>query len=726
MMQPARPAVDARRLRDPRGRRSGPASPRRAVAAVHGTFLRFLFPLLPAWFLLAASLGCSSVNQARLRWTPANPLDQVLQLSTWNGAQPSTTTQQVLRRYGLEEQAAADPAKAAPALAEHYRRERQPLLCYALAELHYVAGSRLEKQDKKTALDHYWQCVALSYEYLFNPPDQSQGNPFDPHFRRACDLYNSGLERCLRIAQATGGFQPGKRLTVGTSAGQVELAVVSRASQLSADDFDHFEFVNDYEILGLKNHYRNYGLGVALTGIRRDRSKDDPREKHYPKQLAFPLTAFLRIPPPQEVQNAAAGCRAELELYDPLEASSAEVCGRWIPLESDLTTPLARFLGNREFEASTTHGVLRPGDATSLAGLYMVQPFQPGKIPVVMVHGFWSNPMAWMEMFNDLRSQPEIRSRYQFWFYMYPSGLPFWHSSEMLRRELARVRNTFDPERRDAALDQTVLVGHSMGGLISRMQTIDGGEPLWSRFSTKPFDELKARPELKEKIREMIFFRADPSIKRVVSIASPHRGSEFANSLTQFVGRSLIALPVHATEGLAELLRDNPAELFRDAQMLRTGYTSIDSLSPQSPVLPVLLDSPKPPWVRYHNVVGKADKLPLEASSDGVVMFTSAHLEEAVSEIAVESEHRYVPRHPLAILEVRRILLEHLAETAGVLPPPPAPLQPNYGPAPQALPSLHGWSPAARLDVEPAVVPVNYETPAPSWINLVPVPPNSK
>ena len=74
-------------------------------------------------------------------------------------------------------------------------------------------------------------------------------------------------------------------------------------------------------------------------------------------------------------------------------------------------------------------------------GLYMVQPYEPGKIPVLMVHGLWSSPMTWMEMFNDLRSQPEIRDHYQFWFYLYPTGQPFWLSAAQLRRDLAKVRD---------------------------------------------------------------------------------------------------------------------------------------------------------------------------------------------------------------------------------------------------------------------------------------------
>src|SRR5581483_5933920 len=98
----------------------------------------------------------------------------------------------------------------------------------------------------------------------------------------------------------------------------------------------------------------------------------------------------------------------------------------------------------------------------------------------------------------------------------------------------------------------------------------------------------------------------------------------------------------------------------------------LDSLSPNSPVLPVMLHAPRPPWVTYHNIVGVVpDKGILGAfakNSDGVVNYESAHLSDVESEIIVPADHMTVHRHPRSVLEVRRILLEHLAELNG--PPP--------------------------------------------------------
>ena len=193
-----------------------------------------------------------------------------------------------------------------------------------------------------------------------------------------------------------------------------------------------------------------------------------------------------------------------------------------------------------------------------LKGLYMVQPYEPGKIPVLMVHGLWSSPMTWMEMFNDLRSQREIRNHYQFWFYLYPTGQPFWLSAAQLRRDLVRVRETLDPTHQEPALDQMVLIGHSMGGLLSHLQTIHSGDDYWRLVSNESFQQIKADPKAKRKLQETFFFQPSPSIRRVVMIGTPHRGSDFANPTTEWLLGKLITPIKRLAETQEELYTSNP------------------------------------------------------------------------------------------------------------------------------------------------------------------------
>jgi pimeloyl-ACP methyl ester carboxylesterase len=413
--------------------------------------------------------------------------------------------------------------------------------------------------------------------------------------------------------------------------------------------------------------------------VRKPHPGEHPGEKYYPPGLSFPVTAFLRVLPdsPSTEPAGPLGHQAVLELYDPLATTDLAVEGCRVPLESDLTTPLAYFLDQGRLASLATLGLLKPDETQRLRGLYMAQPFEPGKIPVVFVHGLWSEPTTWSEMFNDLRSSPEIRAHYQFWFYFYPSGQPFWHSAAQLRKDLAELRAAVDPAGRFAALDQMVLVGHSMGGLVSKLQTLDSGDNFWQTASSQPLAAIKAQPDVRQALAETYYFRANPSIRRVITIGTPHRGSKFANSTAQFLGRKLIALPQMLLRSQEALYRDNPG-VFPEDSSIRVS-TSIESLAPESPFLPAMLAAHAAPWVKYHNVVGVTgledkQRLP-DKATDGVVPYDSAHLDGVHSELPVAADHLGVHRHPLTVLEVRRILLEHLRDVYASSPAQPAAAQ---------------------------------------------------
>jgi pimeloyl-ACP methyl ester carboxylesterase len=149
--------------------------------------------------------------------------------------------------------------------------------------------------------------------------------------------------------------------------------------------------------------------------------------------------------------------------------------------------------------------LIRPDLAEHVEGLYMVQPYDPDRIPVLMVHGFWSSPLTWMEMFNDLQADPEIRRRYQFWFYLYPTGESVAFAAARLRDELQAVRQVCDPEHENSRFDQMVVVGHSMGGVLSHMLTIDSGDVLWDSVSRRPIEQLKTSSEKQAEIRRVFF-----------------------------------------------------------------------------------------------------------------------------------------------------------------------------------------------------------------------------
>lgn len=644
--------------------------------------------VLLAWVLLACVPGCITFDLAgvrkvakiasfgseelvNVRKTPKNPLAGPLNLLSNQGPQPSERANQLLRRYDLDKQFASKPSEALVGLQKSIAAEPTAEKVYTYAELAYVVAKREDMMGRSDeALDLYAASVAHAYYYLFDPAFEADRNPFDPHFRQSCDLYNSALEGALRIVQKKGKLQPGKTHSVATASQQYDINIVVRGPW-HADDFERFEFVSDYELNGLKNHHHTYGLGVPLMAIRQQHPGETPAEKYYPKGLTFPVTAFLRVRPRGAAPGGEDGVRSHfctLELCDPLVATDIEVAHRRVPLESDFSVPLAYYLNDPLVRTNVlaTFALLHADFSDNIRGLYMLEPYDPNKIPVVMVHGLWSSPVTWMEMFNDLRSMPEIRKNYQFWFYLYPTGQPFWVSALQMREDLAEARRTLDPQQQSAAFDQTVLVGHSMGGLVSRMQTLDSGQDFWHIVSDKPFEQLEADEETRQRLAKMLFFHPNQSVKRVITLGTPHGGSNFANSATRWFSRAAFTLPSMLVNTSQKVVGDNP-DFFTNTELL-TITTSIDSLAPDSPVFPVMQKARRAPWVTYHNVVGRAPDEGFAAwlggyvtgEGDGVVPLESAEVEDAVSQIEVPADHTSIHRHPRAILEVRRILLEHL------------------------------------------------------------------
>jgi pimeloyl-ACP methyl ester carboxylesterase len=670
--------------------------------------------------VLAIGIAGCAQKFVTLRSAPHNPLGEELQLASWSGPRASARTMQLLRVYNLTDQLAGDTRQLLEKLQGYADQDPSDDKVYAMSELAYLGGVKVGKSDPRAALDLYGASVLYAYQYLFDDHLAATRNCYDPQFRGACDLYNSALESALRIVCKKRELLPETSKTIHTAAGSWDITCVLRGGAWRKEDFDHFEFVSDYEMKGLTNHYQTHGLGVPLIAVRRSYEGEPAAARHYPPHLSFPVTAFLRplpegkwgqapfvqstlravpangasphFPPGTLPITPTAGSHSGrnqglLELYDPLATTDTAVGRAAVPLESDLTTPLAFFLSKVPLESLATVGLLRPEKLLSptterqtiITGLYMVQPYEPGKIPVLMVHGLWSSPMTWMEMFNDLRSSPDIRRHYQFWFYLYPTGQPFWLSAAQLRRDLAAVREVLDPQRREPSLDQMVLVGHSMGGLVSKLQALDSRNDFWNLASRMPLEQVKADPEVRQKLQETFYFQPNPSVRRVVTIATPHRGSTFSNQTTQYLLRKMIDLPKTLANTQQRLFLDNKGLLF--AGSLLKIETSIDSLSPDCPILPAMLAGQRPPWVKYHNVVGEMPpKWWLGAwgtATDGVVSAASAHLEDKESEITVPADHTTVHCHPLAVMEVRRILHEHLAELRGEAAPAVAARQPG-------------------------------------------------
>ena len=584
---------------------------------------------------------------------------------------PSERTQQLLRSYNLLERLKSRPGDVIAWLQELVARSPRMDEVHALAEVSKLqADWHFQNSNLRQANKLYASAVLYSHRFLFDSDLNLKRNAYDPQFRSICDIYNGSLEAIMRELCKSGQLTNGASIMIGDEDLGL-LAEVRFEGRWQDQTFDRFELVSDYKTEGLANQYHTYGLGVPLIAVLENQTSPSPAQKYYPPSLTLPMTAFCEVQPQASFANESGKIQhsAVIRLFDPLERKTIQHLDRTIPLESDITTPLAYHLKDPLLNQSVlaTATLLNAQLADKIHGVYMLEPYNPNKIPVVMVHGLWSSPVTWTQMFNDLRAIPDIQNNYQFWFYSYATGQPFPISAGQMREDLAEVQRELDPHGSSQALQQMVLVGHSMGGLVSRMQAINSGNDFWNLVGQGSISELQGNQQAIGRMKKTLFFEANPAIKQIVTIATPHQGSEFANATARWLSEKIISLPELATDETLKLARENP-EILINPQIL-TG-TSIDSLAPSSPWFSALNRIAPASITKFHTVVGRLEKrhiLPFghssdDPGSDGVVSVTSAQYEYAETNVFVPEEHSKIHFHPQCILEVRRILLSHLVQ----------------------------------------------------------------
>jgi pimeloyl-ACP methyl ester carboxylesterase len=302
--------------------------------------------------------------------------------------------------------------------------------------------------------------------------------------------------------------------------------------------------------------------------------------------------------------------------------------------------------------------VLRPGKYVETARIARLQPYDPNKTVVLVVHGLADTPATWTPMLNALRLDENIRKNYQFWFYSYPSGYPYPYSAAILRRELDAI------EKRFPLRHPMVLIGHSMGSCISRLLITDAGDKLWLRYFGKPPAETNFSPETKAILTESLIFNHRPEIGRVIFISGPHRGADLASNIFGRFASSLVRAPGAILKAGPEVVG---AIASSGASLKVKGIpNSIDTLAPNNDFVLTINTLPITSGIPYHSIMGDRGKgghkdhtKPI--STDGVVPYWSSHLDGARSELIVPSAH---PAHqnPQAIAEVRRILDTHAGE----------------------------------------------------------------
>jgi len=596
----------------------------------------------------ATPIGVSYVDQ-RVAY-------QSLTANILSAERPSSFSARELMNLNLYQRFEEEPEKALAEMHTGLAPSGDEDRLFALTELSFAHA---EASGEKS----YYLAAAV-YAYSFMLPGE-RGTPpkaIDPRFRWAADIYNQALTRAAMVEEKPiprgGTFTlPFGELTLPFG----ELTVDFNENDLIWAGYRLIDFVPaaDIEVRGLRNRYRIPGIGAPLAASLQPLSEIATKEQsRIPPRLKIPVTAFLRLDDPRAAL-ASGKLKGKLEFYTPGSARTVKVGGIDVPIEYETSSALALTLEGApiwDFEiAGFRSGDFTVGEGNLRQGLFMLSPHRTGRMPLVLVHGTASSPARWADLVNELENDPRFWQNYEIWLFMYNTGNPIAYSALLLRDSLTELVSELDPDGKDPGLKNLVVAGHSQGGLLTKMTVIDSDMKLWP-FRVPP-DELTVSSDTRDLLMRALIFKPLPFVKEVIFIATPHRGSFQALGFFGNLASWFVNLPGRFTRLSLDVLT-----LQKQGFVLGTFSgipTSITNMNPNNRFIQSLAAIPIADGVLAHSIIAVQGDGPVEEGDDGIVKYSSAHIDGVASEKIVRSSHS-TQGNPETIQEIKRILFERL------------------------------------------------------------------
>ncbi len=620
---------------------------------------RIGFGWLPRLLVLLSLLGlnaCAMVGVSRVK-----PVDVVSErrADVIGSKQLSDGTVQALNVLALNPKQCTKAFGECAGIVEHASGLDEERRLSALSELWLGRALRGDRQGAidDATLDAYLQCARYAYAYLFYTQRTPAERVFDQRQAKVLAFYDYAVARVVGR-----WFQELPKLSTDWT--QTALA---GWTVLRPDTDLHLRAVPNELISasalrfkGLRNVYRRDGFGSDFVAVTPPSAADAPAVPwREPRYVAM---SGVLVFGGHTLDEVLATHQVQLLARNPYRDADVTIAGRSVPLGANFTAPYGLWLARSGFAMQSIRSLLGREGGISEPRVLLMQPYDPDRLTVVMLHGLASSPEAWVNVANEVLGDEELRRHYQVWQVYYPTNAPIAVNLMQIRRALDATIRHFDPGGSARATRHMMLVGHSMGGVIARLLVSSSGDKLWSLL---PEDHLSAarRARLRQQLAPYLQFTPMPQVDAAVFLAAPHRGTPTARHRIARWVAELIRLPLGVLKEMASLA-DVVGEEGGKGAPLHVG-NSVDNLSDTDPFIVATENLPIAPGVRYHSIIGLYKPHgDLAHSSDGVVPYASAHLEGAASEVVIPSWHS-VQETPAATLELRRIMRLHLHRVGG-------------------------------------------------------------
>ncbi len=517
--------------------------------------------------------------------------------------------------------------------------------------IQYACHQALELPDRRN-MEWNLLCAQRIVDLIKNQQEVLQGG------RALQLLYGEAASRIFRFVRAQSGNSGEVLFEDGN------FVIFKRSDSDDARGFTELLESSHYQVTQFDHRYVRAGFGVPFVGFQENRLAKPIDALYPPEGRSYAYTGIVDF----TLDPGLGKYIVKLQLLDP--ASQYVAFGRCeYPLAGDFSAPYAYLLSRTSLRQLAWSGFFEYEKTLDHLGLFLMQPYDPDKIPIVMIHGLLSSPREWTELTNTVFGN-DLAQRYQVWHYVYPTSAPFLYSANILRQKLEHTRMLLDPELDDFATNHMVFVAHSMGGLLTKALAVNSESRMWDAAFLRQVDALKLAPNDREELRRIFFLEAKPYVKRIVFLGTPHRGSEFAHSFVGGLGSTVSRRPVAMKSLLIRVTTDNPYCMTDEMKgiLTRGGPTSVQGLSPDHPLIGAFASIPVTANTPFHTIIGSGSGNSNREISDGIVTYSSAHLEGAESEFVLPVRHSKYD-NPEVVAIIVGILQLHLDRIDGLSDP---------------------------------------------------------
>ena len=622
-------------------------------------YKRGLLSVFAVCFCLLFMSGCAGVKVRSVSPADQSSLRRGYVLTT---GKLSASSQEVLRVVGFDVASCQKDAENCREILHTSGGLTDEQRLSTLAELRLQVALTKDKNlnrhknNQRIAVADWLETARYAYAYLFFTERKPGERAFEDRQTQVRDYYNYAIQQAItyvyRQHLKTGQTDPAKAPVISGWETKTDLSALDTPS----DSKLPVEMIpaQSLSFSGIRNVYRRDGFGTDLIAVEprsaRKGANEASKNRRFRETPFSALTVLIQFDG-NNLQEVLATQKLKIVLFNPYKTSSITISGQNIPLSANFTAGYGLWLARSNFATQALRNLFGRTGGITQAQIYLMQPYDPNRRVIVMLHGLASSPEAWINLANEVLGDETLRQNYQIWQVYYPTNAPLALNNKDIRQALEQTLKHFDPAGKARASGNITLVGHSMGGVLSRLMisTADDTALLDTYLQEYPMsqkEETKARSEL----TPYLSFTPLPQVSDTIFIASPHRGTSFANNKVARWIANLISLPPTM---LSRLTKGTLAPPYRIPN-------SIDNLSDKDLFVQMTADLPISPQVQYHSIIGNyTPKASLEDSTDGVVPYKSAHLKDTCSELVIDSFHS-VQEKPQAILEIRRILKEQL------------------------------------------------------------------